>query len=117
MTLIERLEQAAEGSAELDREVAIEIGGYPIVLGLPQANQSPTRSLDGAREVVPRGVWWSVSGHDAERHVYTASVEHGAAPDRRCFAQAMTPALAVCAAALKARRQLSNQPAEPAPAE
>lgn len=65
-----------------------------------------TGSLDAAMvlcEHVLPGKWWKVCGQRGPLvKGFWGGIEHGIEPSRRCFANATTPALALCAATLRA---------------
>jgi hypothetical protein len=124
--LIKRLEEAREGSRELDLDIALAIdlkasGGQPrwdsVRDGVAQdgrgrftsdalgyVSQIPryTRSVDAALTLVPEGHAWSVqfsASTRGEAWLYPPdNIE-----DRQFYAAAATAPLALCAAALKAR--------------
>ena len=107
--LIARLEQAARGSRELDDEIAelcaptddARMAAFENGRDWPDLY---TTSLDAALTLVPEG-WrvehigqnWGMTRWDAELHT-ADDVPSGVT------AEAPTPALALCIAALKARR-------------
>lgn len=110
--LIERLE-AAEGP---DRELGLAIS---IACGMETPHLCPTASIDAALKLVPEG-WWLAglsfshpdfrSFQDREWHAEIAGpvswVEYDGFPEPEFNCEggnAATPALALCAAALRAR--------------
>lgn len=102
--LIERLEAATEGSRELDEEIAQAI--FPKLkrrhaswyIDDVRTNIEPfSTSLDAALTLVPEGLMWDVESRGA------AFVGDPKMPSRM-FEMAATPALALCIAALKARK-------------
>lgn len=125
MTLITQLEQAVEGSRELDTEIALVFGYLHPKRG-PIANapssddprviaaawQVPhfSTSLDAAISLIPEGAVWHVMTDygDLNRAKVgpannpSASI-YGPRSEDFISADASTPALAVCLCALKAR--------------
>lgn len=119
LALAERVEALSGADREVDAKVALAVGyktwpdGYgegnewedPSGNRLPRARgwgaQPPafTASLDAAMGLVPEGPgwWWVVNGAPS------AAVGH--APEPAHFAHAATPALALTAAALRARAE------------
>lgn len=120
--LIERLEQATEGSRELDGEIFRLV--YPCqdpahwhrfqdawahqdhedAIAYEMANFYTT-SLDAALTLVPEGDEWVVSNHGqiGLENLAFAGVYGAAIPGSSCDTNAASPALALCIAALKAR--------------
>lgn len=107
MTLIERIEGAEGPSRELDAEIARSLGrpwDYAADWG-PRGRDKPvayayTGSLDAAMSLVPEGMRWCVDTCNGNprsfvepRHPYEGQPFWG---------NAATPALALCAAALRA---------------
>lgn len=118
--LIERIEAASGPDRELDHEI-YEYLGSPVVRmvsatthGTDLVNWAPfyTASVDAALTLVPEGFEWSLE-YQAGHHV-SSDVECMIAiaklgdPCRDWEATAATPALALCAAALKARAYLKE---------
>lgn len=117
--LIRKLESAAEGSRELDIAAHKAIGWE---LAPPEADCAwwndngdtfygvcphYTTSIDAALTLVPEGWDWQLEWEDGAESVFfeskgIARVEMGN-PDLRICPEAATPALALCAAALRAR--------------
>jgi hypothetical protein len=105
--LIKRLEEAEEGSADLDREVERALGVIPVGVredGTWGLKQRPwTTSLDAAlalaERVLPGLYMWKVE-FDDEPTSTPAWAKVYAKRDGQSFAH--TPALALCAAVLKA---------------
>jgi hypothetical protein len=105
--LIKRLEEARAGSADLDREVERALGVIPMGLhedGTWGQKQRPwTASLDAAlalaKQVLPGLYMWKVE-FDDEPTSTPAWAKVYAIRARQSFAH--TPALALCAAILKA---------------
>ena len=88
ITLAERCEQAARPDRELDFAIAAGVG-WPDSPNLHQHARRYTESLDAAVTLVPDGLGWMIMGNAAKV---------GRLPSRGA-----TPALALCAAALRAR--------------
>lgn len=98
MTLVERLEQATEGSAELDDAIHECI----INLGIDHhAYQSPTQILDHAVALVPTKHWWGIETTSVD--CYDAFVRGWGDETVWINHVGRTPALALCIAALRAR--------------
>ena len=112
--LIEKLEAAAEGSRELDGDIADAIGytkprdvGFGFVGG-PTRAAAPhyTTSIDAALTLVPAG--WRVDifawdSMEAECYLRDRDGQHPACKWAECKWNLRIPALALCIAALKAR--------------
>lgn len=112
--LIARLEAAQAGNRELDAEIAKAIGldvdedGWVVTVSVVQDFPAVTfvepytTSLDAAISLIPEGCLWKV-GHAGDRHpgIFEALIMPRNGPDPH--ARAATPALALCAAAMKAR--------------
>ena len=123
LELADRCERE-EASRELDAAVLIACGHQAILrsrvmgweyrpnrIGIWQSMPSPTSSLDAALTLVPEGddVFWRV-GHDQhDPSGFRAQVllASRAEPRDGFFAVADAPALALCAAALRARAAVS----------
>ena len=103
--LIERIEAASEGSRELDEAISAKVAGVRFQsvstaggglrqFGYGLSTPDYTTSIDAALTLVPESCGWAV-------------YEHGSAQvgrnTKQYFGDANTPALAICAAALKAR--------------
>lgn len=115
--LIEKLEAATEGSRELDAEIAIASGTAPVGAFRPCASldngtfgtgayslwSAPhyTSSLDAALTLVLKGFGWNVNDDCGDVAVFGETGEFRG--DGR------TPALALCIAALKARRDSMDE--------
>jgi hypothetical protein len=115
MELIERLEKATEGSRELDAEIGRALGfnveyfpvhekwwmNREISSERGEHGELPryTTSLDHAMSLVPEGMWWKFSSRTKVAHI--GHNKNGTATDT---AKAATAPLALCIAALKARR-------------
>lgn len=115
--LIERIEGAEEGSRELDAEIARSLGrpwDYAADWG-PRGRDKPvayayTGSLDAAMSLVPEdndhtAVFWQIGndgagGNPADYLCRVLVCSHVASKEYR--STAATPALALCAAALRA---------------
>lgn len=117
-SLIAKLESAAEGSRELDEAIAIAVlADFEVDRLVGMSDDDPgiltfrypdgsrgtalryTTSLDAALSLVPEGWEWCLTWEGG-----IASVDIGD-PMLRMEYAAATPALAMCAAALKARSQ------------
>ncbi len=109
--LADRIEAATEGSRELDAEIALAIGWQNCIPcdfnGIKHRmggilNAPPfSRSVDAALSLVPEGWDWATGSNGANRgHSLLASRDD---TDREIEADAATPALALCAAAIRAR--------------
>lgn len=119
--LIKRLEEATEGSASLDLDIAILLGLKKPVYSIDDkyaeyaATALPyTTSLDAALQLVPEWWEWQVSNRAPKSHAGRAYIHNkeshfvgmGASPNpalKQFEVTAATPALALCIAALKAR--------------
>ena len=105
MTLVERLEEATEGSLELDVEIAAYLSpGEETAYGFAQKvwlGEQPryTTSIDAALTLVPEGRVWSI-GKRVNAIGYVVSLDNYS----KSFTAA-TPALALSIAALKARAE------------
>ena len=111
--LSERVEKVGEGSRELDAEIATELflpWDYAADWG-SRGHDKPTAypyttSLDAARTLVPDGWSWSL-GEMRGISKWRGWMNDHNTPDGLAVvhvdADAATPALALCAAALKAR--------------
>lgn len=117
--LIERIEAASGPDRELDAEIAREIGripphaGYAAMddvawdRGLGYSVPAYTTSIDAALTLVPEG--WTIFHfggpfNDSPSHATVA----GGQPIAFCEGDGATPALAICAAALKSRAYLKE---------
>lgn len=96
LALAERCEQAAGPDRELDFAIAAGVG-WPDSPNLHQHARRYTESLDAAVTLVPEGWRWFVDSVGFA-HVYKDSIV--GASDIKAGAK---PALALCAAALRAR--------------
>lgn len=122
MDLIQRLQEAAEGSRELDLEIgeAVAVVRFNPATGRYRTDRlnketlvhnAPryTTSIDAALTLVPEHFRWSVNARqNAVDRVdgYLAHVWFGTTPSYESTETwAATPALALCIAALKARTQ------------
>ena len=117
--LIRDLEAATEGSRELDGEIALSLGWVKHHAGWAHwttpaglENQHVpffSDSLDDALSLVPEGTWyWHIRKHKSRGRSHDAIVtlrKPGETADKIQFqVNHKTPALALCIAALKARR-------------
>lgn len=136
MDLVAKLEAATEGSRELDIEIALASGWTPLQVecvdgpatfycepgmhGAFTAVPKFSDSLDAALSLVPEGFNWAVYGHwrlPIEKPVFrysaTVEVNDGKNVTGEHSAEATTPALALCIAALKSRHQAhGNHPGQ-----
>ena len=125
-TLIAELEQASEGSRDLDARVALAAGwlrkfgddgrtywkhGDDSWLAISDGGPDfyPTTSIDAALTLVPEGFVWGVGtdideGPSAVLTRYPADYKTGDGFEYHEHTTAATPPLALCIAALKARR-------------
>jgi hypothetical protein len=99
-SLISRLEQASEGSEELDVAITRAIFGYGDEQPL-WYTASYTRSIDAALALVPEGMGWGIK---REGSLIVAWCDGDIAPAGNIAVRhGATPALALCRTALKAR--------------
>lgn len=100
-SLIARLEAAQGGSREIDAAIAAAIG---IAIDESVGCFCPefSRSIDAALTLVPSGSWWDM-GTMADGRTFGASVggPNNLFDTERCLS--LTPAIAICMAAMKAR--------------
>jgi hypothetical protein len=109
--LIARLEAVSEGDFALDSDIWDSLGtGILGLQGKPRSIKRYTTSLDAAVTLVPEGWFWRVgrtSIFAGWAFVHNTHHDHGE-PDRNEFGwrkvAGTTPTLALCIAALKARR-------------
>lgn len=111
VSLIERIEAATEGSLDLDRKILAALGytwrGMAYWKGsgangkMWKDTSLLTRSLDGAARLVPEGWCWHLGWLEANGEAIARLFR--ADNKREPISSAATPALALCAAALKAR--------------
>ena len=119
--LLIRLENAKEGSRELDAEILriarpefADMQFHPTVAGWliggdhkqPEYAPRYTTSLDAALTLVPEGCIWATSAYTTFATADVTLTGEGflsASGDVEFEAQAKTPALALCIAALRAR--------------
>lgn len=98
-----RIEQAGEGCRELDQDIFCDLGLAPFVEGAFNAYQAPhyTTSIDAAMTLVPEGAVWlrktpntmSVYIPPIDEKVWATHID----------AKGATPAMALAAAAIRAR--------------
>lgn len=111
---VEALAERCERAAGPDRELDAEIGRYFSARFLGYVPDEPqhgcaefTRSIDAAMTLVPEGWYWR-AGHGVLwpgwAHLNRKHPDHCEREDEHS-AHAETPALALCAAALRARAQ------------
>jgi hypothetical protein len=100
--LADRCEKADGPSRDLDQDIheAVFIGGAPTERAYPHCGKV-TVSLDDALKLVPRGDDWTLSA--AAYEPCLATIPSGDDRVDAVHGYAATPALAICAAALKAR--------------
>jgi hypothetical protein len=99
-SLIEKLEGAEVGSRELDCAIWTATGGWDHVGRPPTFSTSLDAALALAERMLPGWDWQIVKG--SEEEAYVALQPHGAAFGHEV--QAATPALALCAAILRAKQ-------------
>jgi hypothetical protein len=106
LELAERCEKATGDDASLDHDIWIAVGrpAEYLVRDLKLDPPDYTVSLDSAMTLVSKG--WSVALHAHSDDQSRASVYSGN-PAAHDFRYAATPALALCAASLRARGELS----------
>lgn len=107
--LIERVEAASAESAERD-ELGIAINEALDIASYITDDGDPTQSIDAALTLLPGPDWeWSLevqAGHHVSRESECMiAIAKVGDPMRGWESTAATPALALCAAALKARQQ------------
>lgn len=114
--LMERIENAEAGSRELDMMIAVacysetEAWAEGWCHSLKQMRNGKavcprfTTSIDAAMTLVPEGLWWRLTKTGSG--VAASFVEEGKGTVGFC--QAETLALALCAAALGARKETNN---------
>lgn len=104
-----RIEAAEEGSFDLDKEILRALGytwrgmayWYRDDTHTWKGSVALTRSIDAALSLVPEGYHWSLTEHaDGAGCMVHHELEQ---PDFNGEVTAATPALALCAAALRAR--------------
>ncbi len=95
-SLIDELEQAKEGSRELDRKVYWRLD-LPRIGNMEATIPRYTTSLDAALTLVPEDIWWQLRH---EHGVYSVEVGRTIGTQQKSY-----PALALCIAALKVRDQ------------
>jgi hypothetical protein len=112
IALAERCEKATGPDRELDAEIARAIGWTNVSpVGHGHVGHCPnhffgsvplhTASLDAAMTLVPEGEQWNVASYPWAEHTHKAAAWVG--NKRGPVIGAATPALALCAAALRAR--------------
>jgi len=121
--LIQRLQEATEGSRELDSEVALATGWThhieqhdddmtDDVWTDPSGKEHScyhffTRSIDAAMTLAPEGCMWNLGGNPnggfASAGLFGASIWQGI---DQIHGEAPTPALALCIAALSAKEDV-----------
>ncbi len=112
-TLIAELERAAEGSRELDGEIALSLGWVKHHAGwahwtTPEGLENRhvpffSDSLDAALTLVPEGAYWAVRVSISK---FAGVVTPLGYVVKDCVAN--TPALALCIASLKARQAMKE---------
>lgn len=114
--LISRIESATGPDRELDADIAKALGAKPTItvghelLGnlreVPAHSARYTASLDAALSLVPEAMAWTL-GQNVHHRYWVASInalnEEGAPYSRGMSDNKHGPALALCAAALRAR--------------
>jgi hypothetical protein len=120
-SLIARLEKATEPSRELDADICDLLYGKsqgkfqsPTLEWARLWNHKPTASIDGALTLLPPGQYWIVGyGKNSEAEPLGGAVIYppqGSKLAPEAEAEAATPAIALCIAALKARAARSVTP-------
>ena len=103
--LIARLEEATEGSFDLDCEVWDAIGDGALGLHKPRSIKRYTTSLDAALSLVPEGLMLMLkSGWKPGPWLVHLEREEGPAVQWVAGAYSSTAPLALCIASLKARK-------------
>jgi hypothetical protein len=92
--LAERVEAATGDSFDLNHAIARALG---------IASEPFTASLDAAMTLVPEGCKWGFDGHWNIARIYSYEYQTNRGQYPIYEAEAATPALALCAAALRAR--------------
>jgi hypothetical protein len=102
LELAERCEQASGPDRELDLDIteALDLAGRAALSLVPF-----TASLNAAMTLVPEGCSWSLHKHNSYSRA-GVFVDDGRDPGHYC--DAATPALALCAAALRARAAMGD---------
>lgn len=96
--LIKRIESGASPSGQLDQDIEIAMGDRTI-LGRPPLY---SRLIDAALRLVPEGTMFHVGRYAKDCR---ASISFGYSPDDNFMdCTGSTPALAICHAALRARK-------------
>lgn len=109
LALVERC-KSEEPSEELDLAILDAVGGNGNQWRkFDSANPNFSHSLDAAVTLVPEGDIWSAHGSDAPGHRGYAEISTMREP-HYFRADACTPALALCAAALRAIAQEETAP-------
>jgi hypothetical protein len=107
LELAERCEKATGEDLELDLAIGDAVGTWPAKPNTFKFPRRYSRSLDAAMTLVPEGLIWAVTNCGAEDRLIpdmsVASAVVGKADDPSKPSVAATPALALCAAALRAR--------------
>lgn len=101
--LIERIEAASKGSRALDWEIHVHDGIDGKGMYGPHPRYS--FSIDAALTLVPEGWTWMLDTMEGRNEACVHG--NGPVPDS-AYVTAATPALALCAAALKARAYLKE---------
>lgn len=102
--LIQRVEAAEGPSRELDHAISMALSPCNAMMDA-RACPRYTASLDAAASLVPDGAFWIVSRSSYETRRYV-EIPTAAAVVGSIRSDAATPALALCAAALRARQAM-----------
>lgn len=116
--LIERLENAKGPDRDLDAFIAREVGAYPsdwqttlpgysleYFLAWSSCAPAYTSSIDAALTLVPEGHGYIINAEHGEKPQASIPYDAGSGYMHALWYFAATPALALCIASLKARKQ------------
>jgi hypothetical protein len=103
--LIERLEQAVEGSRELDAAIWNALYPEAQVAKLPDGHFPVSTSVDEAMTLVMSGYFMLRGQYNKKAHPGWIAETNNQSGYLSVLAQGQTAALALCIAALKARRE------------
>jgi hypothetical protein len=107
LTLAERCERAAGPDRELDVDIAEQVSLWTQQLTAPDF----TTSLDAAMTLVPEGLEWGAGTYgnpDTEGPWAWCATQQQSAECEFGYSRGATPALALCAAALRARAAMGD---------
>ena len=108
--LIARLEKATGPDRELDEAIAAACQAYEVIkvhspplLQNCTVQNTPlfTASIDAALTLVPEGWWWTIKHAPHRRGAFVSLHNHNIGGGDLSIADSLTPALAICLAALK----------------